>query len=316
MAETDNPLKRLVETAISDFAAWLLGVEVQDAYAVNIELTSDLVRVDQLFRVTLQNGRTTLLHIEFQGRSTHRPMKWRMLEYMARIADAEPELALFSVVFYVGAGAGNADTGEHRVNSPGDTASIQWQYRVIHVWKMQATELLKLQRPGLLPLLGQTKIDDPAVVIPQVVDALTQLEDENLKRRLFTSLMTLVENEEIATMIEKLIANEGLLMDTPFLRRLRKEALEKGLEEGREAGLEAGVKLGLAQGAILMRRQDILDALILRFDPAASIYRELEKMLADIDDEAELERLFAAAIRAANLADFQAALQPAAPPPK
>ena len=104
MAETDNPLKRLVEVAISDFAAWLLGVEVQDAYAVNIELTSNLVRVDQLFRVTLQNGRTTLLHIEFQGSSTHRPMKWRMLEYMARIADAEPELDLFSVVFYVGVG--------------------------------------------------------------------------------------------------------------------------------------------------------------------------------------------------------------------
>jgi len=104
MAETDNPLKRLVEVAISDFAAWLLGVEVQDAYAVNIELTSNLVRVDQLFRVTMQNGRTTLLHIEFQGRSTHRPMKWRMLEYMARIADAEPELDLFSVVFYVGVG--------------------------------------------------------------------------------------------------------------------------------------------------------------------------------------------------------------------
>ena len=310
MAETDNPLKRLVETAISDFAAWLLGVEVQDAYAVNIELTSDLVRVDQLFRVTLQNGQTTLLHIEFQGRSTHRPMKWRMLEYMSRIADAEPELALFSVVFYVGAGAGNTDTGEHKVNSPGDTASIHWKYRVVHVWKMQATELLKLQRPGLLPLLGQTKIDNPAVVIPQVIDTLTQLENEDLKRGLFTSLMTLVENEEIATMIEKLIEHEDLLMDTPFLRRLRQEALEKGLEEGRDEGM----RVGLAQGALLMRRQDILDALILRFDPAASIYRELEKMLADIDDEAELERLFAAAIRAANLADFQAALQPAAPP--
>ena len=119
-----------------------------------------------------------------------------------------------------------------------------------------------------------------------------------------------------------LIEREELLMDTPFLRRLRKEALEKGLEEGREAGLEegreagleAGVKLGIAQGAILMRRQDILDALILRFDPAASIYRELEKVLTTIESEAELERLFAAAIRATNLADFQAALQPAAPP--
>jgi len=163
---------------------------------------------------------------------------------------------------------------------------------------MQATELLKLQRPGLLPLLGQTKIDNPAVVIPQVIDILTQLENEDLKRRLFTSLMALVENEEIATMLEKLIEREELLMDTPFLRRLRKEAHEEGR----------------TQGALLMRRQDILDALILRFDPAASIYRELEKMLAAIESETELERLFAAAIRAANLADFQTALQPAAPP--
>lgn len=90
-------------------------------------------------------------------------------------------------------------------------------------------------------------------------------------------------------------------MDTPFLRRLRKE------------GRDEGMKLGIAQGAMLMRRQDILDALILRFDPAASIYRELENLLVAIDDEAELERHFAAAIRTANLADFQAALQPVAP---
>ncbi len=96
------------------------------------------------FRVTLQDRRTSLLHIELQGKSTHRPMKWRMLEYMIRIADAEPGLDLLSAVFYVGQGAGAADTGKYQVTSPSGAASIQWTYRVVQLWKMSARALLAL----------------------------------------------------------------------------------------------------------------------------------------------------------------------------
>lgn len=95
MAETDDPLKRLLHTSIKDFAAWLLNTEVVDAQTVNIELPGgEPVRADHLFRVLLANGRTALLHIEFQGRSSRKPMKWRMLDYMTRIAEAERDIDL------------------------------------------------------------------------------------------------------------------------------------------------------------------------------------------------------------------------------
>ena len=86
-------------------------------------------------------------------------------------------------------------------------------------------------------------------------------------------------------MVEKLIDTEGLLMNTPFLSRIRTRSREEG------------------------RRESILDLLVLRFDPAASLFRSIEKLLAPIDDEAELERLFAAAVRAPSIIDFQKTLQ-------
>lgn len=76
MAETDDPLKRLFQTSSKDVAAWLLETEVIEAQTVNIELPGgEPVRADQLFRVVLASGRSALLHIEFQGRSSRKPMK-------------------------------------------------------------------------------------------------------------------------------------------------------------------------------------------------------------------------------------------------
>jgi hypothetical protein len=86
-------------------------------------------------------------------------------------------------------------------------------------------------------------------------------------------------------MVERLLEEDGLLLDTPFLRRMR------------------------AEGALMARRQSILDALRLRFDPPISVYQQLERYLETVTDEAQLEKLFAVAVRGENLADFQAAMR-------
>lgn len=289
MAETDNPLKRLLHIAIEDFAAWLFGEEVLSADTVNIELPStDPIRTDQLFRVALANGRTGLLHIEFQGRSSRKPMKWRMLDYITRIAEIERGVDLLSVVFYIGQGTGARDTGEHQVNGPDGSITLKWRYRVIHLWKLRAQDLLALGRFGVLPLIGQTRIEEAKQLAPTVVERLKQVEDPEQQGRLFTSLLALIEDEELLTMIQTMIEEEELLMNTPFLRRIR--------EEGR------------IQGAQMTRRQDILDTLIWRFDPSAAFYRDVQKILANIHEDADLERLFATAVRAPSLNDFQSAL--------
>ena len=104
MADLDSPLKQLVSAFIIDFATWLLHADVRAAHPLNVELPGGMLTADQVFHVTLANGRALMLHIEFQGRISHQPRQWRMLEYMARLGYTH-RLALWSVVLYVGHGA-------------------------------------------------------------------------------------------------------------------------------------------------------------------------------------------------------------------
>jgi len=312
MASTDNPLKQLVESCITDFATWLLDSAVIDAQPLNVELLAQTVRVDQLYRVTLVDGRVVKLHIEFQGVRTHEPMPLRMLDYMTRLVKLDPALDLHSVVFYVGKEAGKDDKGKHQINGSDGEPVLSWRYQVIHLWKMNAQELLDLKRPALLPLVGQTKIDKPNEVLSKVVENLGEILDTGLRRRLFTGLLALVEDEEIIQMLEKMIEEDELLTNTPYLQRIREktreEALAEGLTEGLAQGRAEGLTKGRAEGKRLADYRTILDILVWRFDPPASTYQEIEDMLTLVADEQELRGLRKTATQAQKFTDFQTAL--------
>ena len=292
MATTDSPLKHLVSAFITDFAAWLLQVPVREARPLNVELPATTLAADQVFHVTLGTGQPLLLHLEFQGLRSRPPLSWRMLEYMARLAYTH-RLAMRSVVFYVGRGAGADDTGHHQITDIDGTATLRWRYQVMRLWQMPAEELLGLETPALLALVGQTRIDQPAVVLPAVVARLRRVPDAERRGRLLTALLALLPEEEMIAMVERLLEHDALLLDTPYLRRIRDE----GREEGRE------------EGALAMRRRDILQALELRFGPQEAVSRPVAEQLERITDEALLERLFAAAIRSGTAAEFQVALE-------
>ena len=141
----------------ADFAAWLLHTDVREVRPLNMELPAETLAVDQVFHVMLADGREALLHIEFQGRSSQAPMRWRVLEYMSRLA-VTYRLDMLSVVIYLGHGVGAQDTGRYQMHSPTGTITLAWQYEVVRLWEMPAETLLALQRPALLPLIGQTRI--------------------------------------------------------------------------------------------------------------------------------------------------------------
>jgi predicted transposase YdaD len=199
-------------------------------------------------------------------------------------------------VCYVGRGAGTGDTGHYQVNSPDGTATLAWQYRVIRLWQMRAEELLAVGRPALLALVGQTQIEMLETVLPDVVARLRSIPDTEMRGKLLAALTALIPEEEIVAMVERLIDREELLLDTPFLRRLREEARQEGRQEGRE------------EGVLAARRRSILDVLVVRFDPPVSVYQQIERQLATIIDEPLLAQLLAAAIRAESVADFQTAM--------
>ena len=300
MADTDSPLKRLVSLFSAEFAAWLLRADVRQTHPLDTELPGAPVVADQVFRVALASGQEVLLHIEFQGRRSHQPMSWRMLDYMARLAAAH-RLAMHSVVLYVGRGAGSNDSGAHQVEGVLGQPALAWRYGVIRLWQLSAQELLAQDSPALLALVGQTRIEQPETVLPEVLSRLRRIPEAERRSRLLTDMLTLIEDEEIVAMVERLLESDDLLIDTPYVRRIR----EAGREEGREAGREEGREAGREEGSLMTRRQDILQILTLRFgSQEASLMEALEQ----ISDAALLEALFTAAVQSADLSAFRAVL--------
>jgi hypothetical protein len=103
-----------------------------------------------------------------------------------------------------------------------------------------------------------------------------------------TALLALLPQEDIVAMVEPLLEDGTVLLDTPYPRRI--------CEQGREEGLLA------------TRRRSIVDALALRVAPSAAVLQQVAQYVETLTDEAAIERLFAAAIRSASLAEFQAAV--------
>jgi predicted transposase YdaD len=297
MTHTDMPLKLLVSEFALEFAAWLLNVgdtDVRHIRPLNVELPSGVVRADQVFRVALEGGQDTLLHIEFQGRGSERPMPLRMLDYLSRLAQREWG-NLCSVVFYVGDGAGAGDEGIHQVQCPGGDVTLSWRYRVIRLWQMRAGELLALDRPALLTLIGQTRIEEQKCALPQVVETIQRTPDEGERVRLLAALMSLMRDEEVLKMAEQLMqaADQELMLDTPFLRRIR--------EEGRTEGQAEGLVKGLVES--------ILDVMNTRLKLSTSTYRRLESRISTITDVDRLRDLLQAAAQVADVAEFEQVLE-------
>ncbi|ETW97803.1 MAG: hypothetical protein ETSY1_21270 [Candidatus Entotheonella factor] len=300
MAETDGPLKRLASQFSNEFAAWLLRANVRQTQPLNTNLPGAPVAADQVFQATLASGQDIVLHIEFQGRRSRQPMPWRMLDYMTRLA-AEYRLAMHSVVLYVGRGAGTNDRGIHQVEGIDDLPALSWRYGVVRLWQMSAQELMALGSPALLALVGQTHIDQPEVVFPEVIRRLRQIPEVESRSRLLTEMLMLIDDQEMEAMVERLIDSDELLLDTPFLRRLREESREEGREEGKEEGREEGRE----EGELRRQRQNILQAITLRLGPPDE---GLITALEQIRDADRLEALFTAAIQSAALDDFRAVL--------
>ena len=221
------------------------------------------------------------------------------------------------MVIYVGKGAGNDDKGRHQIKCSDGKVILSWRYRVIHLWKMKAEKLLKLNRPALLALIGQTQIDNPKKLLPQVVKRLRAVADNEMRGRLFTALLALMNDQETIDMIERMIARDHLLLDTPYIRRWREEGfkdgleegfengLEKGIKKGRKDGLEDGLEKGLKKGSVIARHRDLLDVLMLRFEPSLPVYHEIEEGLSTITNEKKLKTLLTTAVQSSDLTAFK-----------
>ena len=308
MTYTDIPLKILVHEFAVDFAAWLLGVDytaIHHVQPLNIELPAGAVRPDTVFRVTLADGRKVVLHVEFQGRGSRRPMPLRMLDYLSRLAQQGVE-HLCSAVLYVGDGAGAGDRGFHRIECLDGGMTLAWGYRVVRLWEMEAAEVLRLGRPALVTLIGQMRLGEPEREVAEAVGMIRGVEDKGERIRLLAALTNLMRDEEVLRMVEGMIeaTEREKILETPFLRRIREEAWARGRAEGLTEGLARGREEGLNT-----LRESILDVLAARFNPPAIRYRDIEVRLKAVTEPKALRSILLSAIQASDIAAFEQTLE-------
>ncbi len=307
MGETDNPLKLLISEFADAFAAWLLPQPIQWIRPLNVEFPATPLRSDLLFEAMDENGRLHLLHYELQGRTSHKAMPYRELEYMSRVTIREIPLPLGvqstrlhnSVVLYIGEGAGRGDTGQYTVYGLDDQVALQWRYQPVRLWEMTAENLLQLGQPALTVLVGLTRLQQPEQELPQALSRIRSVADEAQRQRLLTALVSLLPTEEVTKMVESLLEeSETLLLDTPYLRRMREkgreEGIQIGLEKGQQIGLEKGLEKGREEGREEGLREAILEAVVRRFNPPAADYFELQRRLEAIHQPDRLQQLLLA----------------------
>ncbi|RRR71678.1 MAG: DUF4351 domain-containing protein [Candidatus Viridilinea halotolerans] len=225
MAKTDNPLKRLVTIAAKDVAAWLLNSPVREVttQASNLLLPAQAVDSDLVLFVLREDGRKVILHLEFQGPGSKRPMPRRMLEYRIRLNATYPNMPVISVVWYVG-NTGADDTGEHHEVDEDGHVDLTWRYRVIHLWNMDGEALLALNRPALAALIGQTRLRDPEPALRQAVQQIVTGTSGRLQELLLIELLTLCTDEEVAAMAEQIVQYDSCGMpESPIIRKWREE---------------------------------------------------------------------------------------------
>jgi predicted transposase YdaD len=300
MSDTDNPLKTLITDFSEAFAAWLLNRPVQWVRPLNVEFPAHPVQSDLLFQVMDEQGEELLLHYELQGRRSHQPMPYRQLEYMSQITIREipwplgPNAPrLHSVVLYIGRGAGRDDRGDYAVYGPEGAVTLQWRYQPVRLWEMTAENLLQLEQPALLALIGLTQLQQPEQELPQALTRIRAVADDEQRQRLLAAMVSLLPTEEVIQMVERLLEeSENLLLDTPYLRRMR--------EKGREEGLQEGVQIGLEKGLQAVR-EAILEAVVRKFDPSVAEYRELEKGLARLHQPDRLQEILLALFEAVDV---------------
>ena len=226
MAKTDNPLKIHFTEFLELLTPWLMGQPIQSVKESNIELPATELRTDQIFEVVMANGEEIVLHVEFEAGKDTEVMKWRVLNYMSRITYIKRK-SVQSVVVYIG-NIGKSDSGKHSIGNQ------SWNYKVIRLADIKASEILATNNPALISLIGLTKLARPEQEVFEALDKIKETADNEDKKDLLGTLLILLPSERLVDMVQEQLEKEDWLLNTPFLQKIRGQGREEGREEERE----------------------------------------------------------------------------------
>lgn len=293
----DLSFKAVMKSNGAAFSSWLIDANVKEVKSLETEYLRRIVNIkaDMVFRLWLKDGTTAILHLEIQGKGSHRPMHLRMFDYFSRLLmqEGNAKARIYSVVLYTD-GAGKNDSGEHSFGQP---AVCIFKYKVIHLWRITARSLLAMDNPFLLPLIGQTQLNNAEQELQEALERLHRLEDKHKASDLIYLLAMLVKEKGLSEMIDIFIDKHEIENSSPFIRQL----YDKGINKGREQGVN--------QTLIDLN----LESLQTRFSLTPVQYSATQNILKALDSTT-LRQAFKQSLTSKNFDTFTLWLQEHQPP--
>jgi hypothetical protein len=102
----------------------------------------------------------------------------------------------------------------------------------MRLWQMPAEALLVTPHVAPLTLVGQMQMAQPEETLTAVVTRMRRVADIEQRGHLLTALVALLPEEEMVNMVERLLEDDELLLELPYLQRIREEGREEGRREG------------------------------------------------------------------------------------
>lgn len=230
-----------------------LGLEIESYELLREKIPRTLEReVDFLYRVTHTDGRTYILHLEFQ-RENEKDLAYRMAEYHGFIL-RKYQLEVRHVVVYLG----EHDTLFH-TRLP--TEMVYLGYEVIRLHQLDTDQLLSSQLPEviLLAVLGAYPPERAETVLRLVVHRLRETcrdETDLLKRIAQLTFLSRLRNLEEETL--------NVIESMPITYDLQKDKIyQRGFATGEVSGKELGIELATEAIALLRGGKTIAETAII-----------------------------------------------------
>ena len=290
MGQTDLAVRLLAEHHMSALAPSLLEgrrVEVLAVERSELQLVERIT--DQVVRA-LVDGVETILHVEFQARHSA-DLPERVLAYHALLLHRHRPLPVVSVVVYLVPGPMAPPRGLRQ-------GQVTFTYEVFCPWEHPIGIEQVRRCPALAPLAaltpGITAADLPA--LGRVIDEAPELTPA--ARLDLRALTYFIAGRRFPEDLLTFLVESKAMEESATYRYV----MEKYRAEGREEGREEGRALGSTEQA----RQDVLEALEIRFEAVPATVRQ---SVLTVSDPGLLRELLREAIRTESVAAFEAALR-------
>ncbi|MBF0536141.1 MAG: Rpn family recombination-promoting nuclease/putative transposase [Nitrospirae bacterium] len=290
----DKILKESLRGVLHVLVSEVLGIKAKSIRPLKTKLqVTDEREADFLLDITLDDGSSYILHIEFQATNDNH-MPYRMLRYRIYISQTYGK-PVKQVLFYVG-------KEPLRMKNYIKDENLAFEYDIIDFRSIDCEKFMSSNTPAevILGILCNFAPEDDTILIKKLLNRIMETVKEEVGRlKYIRQLEVLAQLRDLQENVCKEVRKMALVYDIE--RDVRyKQGMEKGMEKGIEKGIEKGLFEGKREGLL----EGIELGLELRFGLAGLELMNIVRAINTVDKLEDFKNLIKKTGSMNELKDF------------